>query len=261
MRGKARRGVEWLIALVVRATSPTWCCCWRALLTEESSNLSAAQLLASGGVVWLTNVIVFGLWYWWYDAGGPVRRAMHGRKQPDFQFPQDDNRQTAAPGWYPRLEDYVYVALTNGIAFSPTDSMPLTRVAKRLMALDSTISVAAMLLVAAARSTCWGRSPTSQRPELVVQRRTCRGPAPASAGSRAGVAREAAALERAPHRLGGLRARPGKQHARGVAVDRRQRRRQQLDDERQREPLVRQLAAERRDARAVRDHLGGVRSG
>src|SRR6476619_5650962 len=141
-------GWEWLIALVVCGNLANLGLLLGALLTEESADLSAAQLLASGGVVWLTNVIVFGLCYWWYDAGGPVRRAMHGRKQPDFQFPQDENPELAATGWYPRLEDYVYVALTDGIAFSPTDSMPLTRGAKTLMALDSTISVAAILLVA-----------------------------------------------------------------------------------------------------------------
>lgn len=146
---QTRRGVELLIALVVLGNFVNLVLLLAALLTEESANLSAPQLLASGGCVWLTNVIVFGLWYWWYDAGGPVRRALHGRKQPDFQFPQDDNPGLAATGWYPRLEDYVYVALTNGIAFSPTDSMPLTRGAKAMMALDSMISVAAILLVAA----------------------------------------------------------------------------------------------------------------
>src|SRR4029079_4701454 len=127
---KVRRGVELLIALVVVGNFANLVLLIAALLTEQSADLSAAQLLASGGVVWLTNVIVFGLCYWWYDAGGPVRRAMHGRKQPDFQFPQDENPELAATGWYPRLEDYVYVALTDGIAFSPTDAMPLTRGAK-----------------------------------------------------------------------------------------------------------------------------------
>ena len=146
---KVRRGVELLIALVVVGNFANLVLLIAALLTEQSADLSAAQLLASGGVVWLTNVIVFGLCYWWYDAGGPVRRAVHGRDHPDFQFPQDDNEKRAAPGWYPRLEDYVYVALTNGIAFSPTDAMPLTRMSKALMALQATISVAAVLLVTA----------------------------------------------------------------------------------------------------------------
>ena len=120
-----------------------------ALLTEKSADLPAAQLLASGAVVWLTNVIVFGLWFWTLDGGGPIRRALVGRATPDFQFPQDENPSLAREGWYPRLEDYVYVALTNGIAFSPTDAMPLTRWAKSLMAVESTISLVAVLLVAA----------------------------------------------------------------------------------------------------------------
>ena len=103
----------------------------------------------SGAIVWLTNVIVFGLLYWSLDAGGPRARARRGRRRPDFWFPQDDNDRLARSGWYPRLEDYTYVALTNGIAFSPTDAMPLTRLAKALMGLEALISVGAVLLVAA----------------------------------------------------------------------------------------------------------------
>jgi hypothetical protein len=120
-----------------------------ALVTEGSSDLSGGQLLMSGAVLWLTNVIVFGLLYWSLDAGGPRARAKRGRRRPDFWFPQDDNDRLAHTGWHPRLEDYAYVALTNGIAFSPTDAMPLTRRAKTLMVLDALISVGAVLLVAA----------------------------------------------------------------------------------------------------------------
>jgi hypothetical protein len=119
------------------------------LLTEKTAELSGAQLLTSGAVVWLINVFVFGLWFWTLDGGGPVQRAKHGRAKPDFQFPQDENASLASAGWYPRLEDYVYVGLTNAIAFSPTDAMPLTRSAKTLMGLESLISVVAVLIVAA----------------------------------------------------------------------------------------------------------------
>ena len=120
-----------------------------ALVTEKASELTGAQLLTSGGVLWLTNAIVFGLWFWTVDDGGPVERAMKDRETPDFLFPQDDDPERARPGWYPRLEDYTYVALTNAIAFSPTDTMPLTRWAKVLMGAESAISVIAVLLVAA----------------------------------------------------------------------------------------------------------------
>jgi hypothetical protein len=120
-----------------------------SLVTETSGNLSGGQLLLSGALLWLTNVIVFGLLFWSVDAGGPRARVRHGRRRPDFWFPQDDNDRLKHSRWYPRLGDYTYVALTNGIAFSPTDAMPLTRFAKALMGLDALISVGAVLLVAA----------------------------------------------------------------------------------------------------------------
>jgi uncharacterized membrane protein len=118
-----------------------------ALLTMKTSELSADQLLTTGAVVWITNVIVFGLCFWTIDAGGPARRARMGRSEPDFRFPQDDEGDRR--GWNPRFEDYLYVAVTNGIAFSPTDAMPLTRSAKRLMTLESLISIAAVLVIVA----------------------------------------------------------------------------------------------------------------
>jgi uncharacterized membrane protein len=120
-----------------------------ALLTEDTAELSGAQLLVSGAAVWLTNLVVFGLTFWMLDGGGPVERATSGRGTPDFLFPQDATPERAPSGWYPRLEDYVYIALTNGIAFSPTDAMPLTRRAKASMAVDSIVSIAVVLLVAA----------------------------------------------------------------------------------------------------------------
>lgn len=117
-----------------------------SLLTVK---LPGPQLLTSAVAVWLTNVIVFGLWFWTLDGGGPTQRALYKRATRDFQFPQDENPQLAEPGWYPRLEDYTYVAFTNAIAFSPTDAMPLKRWAKALMALESALAVVAILLVAA----------------------------------------------------------------------------------------------------------------
>ena len=72
-----------------------------------------------------------------------------GRSTPDFQFPQDENAHLAAPGWAPRLKDYLYVALTNSIAFSPTDAMPLTHRAKLFMGVESLIAAVTVLIVAA----------------------------------------------------------------------------------------------------------------
>jgi hypothetical protein len=110
---------------------------------------SGAQLLLKALTVWGTNVITFGLWYWEFDRGGPVRRLRPNQPAPDFQFPQMENPELAAPGWQPELLDYVYVSFTNSIAFSPTDAMPLSRRAKLLMLSESAISALTVLLVAA----------------------------------------------------------------------------------------------------------------
>jgi hypothetical protein len=110
---------------------------------------SGGQLLLKATTIWGTNVIAFGLWYWGIDRGGPVRRLQPDPPPPDFQFPQMENPQLAAPGWYPELLDYIYISFTNSIAFSPTDAMPLSRRAKLLMLFESAISAITILLVAA----------------------------------------------------------------------------------------------------------------
>ena len=121
-----------------------------SLVSHTAVNITGRQLLMSGGVVWLANAIAFGLAYWELDSGGPVARALSEEpRKPDFQFPQDENPQLAREGWTPRLMDYFYVSLTNAMAFSPTDAMPLTRLAKTLMAAESTLSAVTILLVAA----------------------------------------------------------------------------------------------------------------
>jgi uncharacterized membrane protein len=121
-----------------------------SLVAHSAIHITGAQLLASGGGVRFTNSIAFGLAFWEPDCGGPVARALATTtRRPDFQFPQDENPQLARDGWAPRLWDYFYISLTNATAFSPTDSMPLTRSAKALMAAESTLSVVTVLLVAA----------------------------------------------------------------------------------------------------------------
>jgi uncharacterized membrane protein len=121
-----------------------------SLVSQSAVHITGRQLLLSGGVVWLANAIAFGLAFWELDSGGPVARALAAtRHAPDFQFPQDENKELAREGWSPRLWDYYYVSLTNAMAFSPTDAMPLTRPAKTIMASESTLSAITILLVAA----------------------------------------------------------------------------------------------------------------
>ncbi len=107
------------------------------------------QLILSGIVLWCTNVLLFGLWYWEIDRGGPAARAGHERDFPDFLFPQMSDPRWAPKDWMPRLIDYLYVSLTNATAFSPTDTMPLTATAKWLMSAQSIASLVTVGLVVA----------------------------------------------------------------------------------------------------------------
>jgi uncharacterized membrane protein len=118
-----------------------------SLLSAEEK--SGGELLLKGATIWATNVITFGLLFWEFDRGGPIRRREPHPPPRDFQFPQDENPRLAEPDWYPRLADYVYVSFTNAIAFSPTDAMPLTRRVKMMMLVESAISATTVLLVAA----------------------------------------------------------------------------------------------------------------
>jgi uncharacterized membrane protein len=104
----------------------------------------ARSLFLSGGSIWLTNVVVFGLWFWELDRGGPGSRAQAKNPYPDFIFPQMSDPRYAPESWHPNFFDYLYTSFTNASAFSPTDVMPLTRWAKMLMLLQS---MTALLMV------------------------------------------------------------------------------------------------------------------
>jgi Protein of unknown function (DUF1345) len=118
-------------------------------LVDGRQHWNAGQLLITGGAIWLTNVIVFALWYWEFDRGGPVARALATKPYPDFQFPQMVTPEMAPPQWEPAFTDYLYLAFTNASAFSPTDVMPLSRWAKMAMTVQSMISIVTVALVVA----------------------------------------------------------------------------------------------------------------
>jgi uncharacterized membrane protein len=119
------------------------------LVTANVHELGGGQLLLTAAAIWVANGIVFGVVYWDIDDGGPFARAQHERATPDFQFPQDENPQLARKGWRPRIWDYLYISLTAGTAFSPTDAMPLTGKAKLLLGVQSTVSLVIVVLVTA----------------------------------------------------------------------------------------------------------------
>lgn len=115
-----------------------------------SNNASnGTYLIFAAFNIWLTNVLVFALWYWELDRGGPDERTRHQHRQPDFLFPQMSTPACTLPNWRPHFIDYLYVSFTNATAFSPTDTMPLTAWAKLLMMLQSVASLLTVALVAA----------------------------------------------------------------------------------------------------------------
>jgi len=114
----------------------------------NGAHVVAAPLLRAALHLWCVNVLVFGLWFWQLDGGGPLTRRLHPNYTPDFLFPQ---QMLAEPElrWQPTFIDYLYVAFTNATAFSPTDAMPLTKWAKVLMMVQSAASLLLAIMVVA----------------------------------------------------------------------------------------------------------------
>lgn len=121
------------------------------LLVREitsGDHLPAVQLLLGGAEIWFTNVIVFALWYWEYDRGGPASRALGNEGTIDLLYPQMTDPRLDMD-FEPIFIDYLYVAYTNATAFSPTDTMPLSRWSKVLFMVQSAISLVLVALIAA----------------------------------------------------------------------------------------------------------------
>jgi uncharacterized membrane protein len=110
---------------------------------------SAANLLMAGGGIYLINVLTFAVWFWELDRGGPAERAAGSDPYPDFLFPPMTSPEMTHKDWEPYFLDYFYVAFTNATAFSPTDTLPLSRWAKFAMALESAIALVTAALVIA----------------------------------------------------------------------------------------------------------------
>lgn len=137
-----------LIALISLANGYASVVLINDLMHGRNSN-NASVLLGRGAAVYLTNILVFALWFWEWDRGGPVARAAGTRPHPDFLFPQMASPELAGPDWQPNFVDYLYVSFTNATAFSPTDTMPMSRWAKMLMLVQSAISLVTVGLVVA----------------------------------------------------------------------------------------------------------------
>src|SRR6266536_1888296 len=101
------------------------------------TNTHATNLLRAAALLWSFNILVFALWYWEVDGGGPWKRHLSGHRGADFLFPQ----QAAGEHWVPHFLDYLFVAFTAATALSPADTYPLTRLAKGLMMLEALLSL------------------------------------------------------------------------------------------------------------------------
>jgi hypothetical protein len=116
------------------------------LIKSLPGNNNASLLLRSAALLWISNVLVFSLWYWELDGGGPLKRHLMGHKAADFMFPQQTDGNTS--NWTPHYLDYLFVAFTGATALSPADTYPLTRVAKGLMMIEAIFSMIIIVLLA-----------------------------------------------------------------------------------------------------------------
>ncbi len=122
-----------------------------ALLVTQllAGNVDAPYLLRDAALLWIANVIVFALWYWELDGGGPRQRHVAGYTPTDLAFPQTALGRAFSKGWIPQFTDYLFVSFTASAAFSPTDTLFLSVRAKVLMMIQAMGSIVILAVVAA----------------------------------------------------------------------------------------------------------------
>ena len=116
-------------------------------IISKAPDVNGNALLGRGAAIWVTNIIVFSLWYWELDRGGPAERAAGTSVPPTFAFPEDATPELVPDGWFPMFPDYLFVSFTTATAFSPTDTLPLKTWAKMTMMAESGISLTLAVLV------------------------------------------------------------------------------------------------------------------
>jgi uncharacterized membrane protein len=114
----------------------------------NGSQVAGRQLVGAAFAIFITNIIVFSLWYWELDSPGLTGVKKHDAR-PKFDFPQLESKLNEAEGWEPTFFDYLYVSITNASAFSPTDTLPLTHAVKGIMSIQALISLLTVVLVTA----------------------------------------------------------------------------------------------------------------
>lgn len=117
------------------------------LLLTDSRISDGRSLILAAINIFITNIIIFALWYWEMDGGGPGERHAIAKYEQDFMFPQHRSEDYRHPDWRPTFVDYLYTSATNAMNFAPSDATPLTRRAKMLMLAQAVISGVTVALV------------------------------------------------------------------------------------------------------------------
>ncbi len=145
---KLRRTIAVLLIACISVANVTSLALVLNDLFHHANHVTGKSLILSAFAIYLTNIVIFGLWYWELDSNG-VQGQSTDVAPIDFLFPQmrQPKGDPIRENWYPTFFDYVYISITNAIAFSPNDTVPLTHRAKALMALQSGISVVTIALV------------------------------------------------------------------------------------------------------------------
>lgn len=135
---------KWLkIASIVIIGVMTWHLAFNLLflLVDPKIQENGIKILTDAALIWFQNVIIFSLWYWFLDRGGPLKRESDDDAKPDFSFPQQQAKYPGWENWKPRFMDYVYLSYTNSISFAPADTIPLSRTVKYFMMSQAGISL------------------------------------------------------------------------------------------------------------------------
>jgi len=118
-----------------------------SIIYSEPFTQKARVLLACGGIIWLTNVIAFALWYWDLDRGGAAARAKRSTVSPAFIFPEMSSEEHVRSDWSPTFVDYLHLSFNTSMAFSPTDVSAVKPWAKLMMMAEESISLIVGILV------------------------------------------------------------------------------------------------------------------
>jgi uncharacterized membrane protein len=137
-------GVNGLLTLAVAASAAL------LIIRLGQGKTQSFELLRDAALVWVANIVTFALWYWSIDGGGPAKRHPGKHASTDFAFPQmQQDDDGVVEGWSPTFLDYLFLAFNTSTAFSPTDTMVLSRPAKVLLMAQSTISLTVVAVLAA----------------------------------------------------------------------------------------------------------------